>query len=108
MSRGTAPQRLIVMIDSDTSCKYWYIVVGVTIPFKGLKRGLSKIMVYFTFDSLARKLNKILPHGTAPLKLIVMIDSNTYCKYWYIVVGVHNLSQGAQEGSVKNYDIFHF
>ena len=50
MSRGTAPQRLIVMIDSDTSCKYWYIVVGVTIPFKGLKRGLSKIMIYFSFD----------------------------------------------------------
>ena len=50
MSRGTAPQRLIVMIDSDTSCKYWYMVVGVTIPFKGPKRALSKIMIYFSFD----------------------------------------------------------
>ena len=50
MSRGTAPQRLIVMIDSNTSCKYWYKVVGVTIPFKEPKRGLLKIMIYFSFD----------------------------------------------------------
>ena len=55
MSRGTAPQRLIVMIDSDTSCKYWYPVVGVTIPCTGPKRGLSKIMIYFTFDSWVGK-----------------------------------------------------
>ena len=60
MSRGTAPQRLIVMIDSDTSFKYWYIVVGVTIPFKGPKWGLSKIMIYFSFDFWVGKMNKIL------------------------------------------------
>ena len=35
MSRGTAPQRLIVKIDGDTCCEYCYLVVGVTIPVKG-------------------------------------------------------------------------
>ena len=43
------------MIDSDTHCKYWYIMVGVTIPFKGPKRDLSKIMMYFTFDTWVEK-----------------------------------------------------
>ena len=67
MSLGTAPQRLIVMIDNDTCFKYWYVMVDVTIPLKGPKRGLSKIMIYFTFDSWVGKLNKnlclvVLPH----------------------------------------------
>ena len=67
MSHGTAPQRLIVIIDSDTGLKYWYKVVRVTIPLEGPKKGLSKIMIYFTFDSWVGKLNKnvclvVLPH----------------------------------------------
>ena len=37
MFRGTAPQRFIVIIDSDTGLKYWYIVVCVTIPLEGPK-----------------------------------------------------------------------
>ena len=67
MSCGTAEQKLIVMIDSDTGLKYGYIVVGVTTPLKGPDRGLSKIMIYFTFDYWVGKLNKnlclvVLPH----------------------------------------------
>ena len=108
MSRGTAPQRLIVMIDSDATCKYWYSVVDLTIPFKGPKRGLSKIMIYFTFDSCAQKLNKILSHGTAPLKLIVMIDSNTYYKYWHIVVCVTISLKGPKRGLSKIMIYFTF
>ena len=90
MSRGTAPQRLIVMIDIDFCCKYCYVMVGVTIPFKGPKKGLSKIMKYFTFDYWVGKLNKSL----------------------YLVVLPHKGSlspfRGPKRGSVKNYDIFHF
>ena len=55
--RGTAPLKLIVMIDSSTYCKYWYIVVGLTIPIKGPKTGKK---IYFTFDSWVGKLNKNL------------------------------------------------
>ena len=47
VSRGTAPVKLIIMIESDTYCNYWYIVVGVTIPFKGPQRDRSKIMSFY-------------------------------------------------------------
>ena len=86
MSRSSAPQRLIVMIDSYSSCKYWYIVVAVTISFKGSERGLSKILLNLTFDRKTKQ--NPMSCGTAPERLIVMIDSDTCCKYWYIVVGV--------------------
>ena len=49
MSRGTAQQMLIFMIDSDTGCKYWYIVIGVTIPFKGPKGGGGSVKNYDIF-----------------------------------------------------------
>ena len=49
MSRGTSPQRLIVMIDSDTGCKYCYIMDGVTIPYKGPCGGSVKNYVIFYF-----------------------------------------------------------
>ena len=67
VSLGTAPVKLIIMIESDTHCNYWYLVFGVTIPFKGPQRGLSKIMIYFTFNACVGKLNKnlclmVLPH----------------------------------------------
>ena len=88
LSLETAQQGLIVMIDSDTGLKYWYIVVCVTIPFKGPKRGLSKIMIYLTFDFWVGKLNKNLSRGTAPKRLIVIIDNDTSFKYWFIMVGV--------------------
>ena len=68
MSRGTAEQRLIVMIDRDTGLKYWYIVVGVTTPLKGPERDLSKIMIYFTFDYWVGKLNKNLCLVVLPQK----------------------------------------
>ena len=109
MSHGTAPQRLIVMIESDTTCRYWHLVVGVTIPFKGPKRGLSKIMVYFTFDSCIRNTNQNpMSHGTAPLKSIVMIDSITYCKHWYIVVCITILLKGPKRGLSKIMKYFTF
>ena len=56
------------MIDSDTHCKYWYLIVSVTIPFKEPKRGLSKIMIYFTFDTWVGKINKNLCLVVLPLK----------------------------------------
>ena len=37
MSHGTAPLNLIVTDNSDTYIKYWYILVAVTIPIKGLQ-----------------------------------------------------------------------
>ena len=89
MFRGIAPLMLIVIIHSDTYCKYWYIVIGVTISFEGPKRGLSKIMIYILLWLLGWKTKQnLMSHGTAPLKLIVMTDSNTCCKFWYIVVCV--------------------
>ena len=79
MPRGTAPLKLIVMIDSSTYCKYWYIVVGVTIPFKESKRG-KKLCHIFVFGSWEKPVSR----GIAPVKLIFMIESETYCKYWYV------------------------
>ena len=108
MSRGTAPQRLIVMTESDTSCKYWYIVVGVTIPFKGPKRGLSKIMIYFSFDLGRKNEQKNISRGTAPQRLIVMIDIDTTCKYWYPVVGVTIPFTGPKRGLSKIMIYFTF
>ena len=52
LSHGTAPLKLIFIFNSDTYSKYWYIVVGVTISFKGLLRGQS-IINYFKFVILA-------------------------------------------------------
>ena len=52
LSRGTAPLKLIFIFNSDTYSKYWYLVVGVTISFKGLLRGQS-IINYFKFVILA-------------------------------------------------------
>ena len=67
LSHGTVPLKLVIMIDSDTNYKHRYVVVGVTVPFKGPQRGLSKTMLYFTFDSWVGKLIKnlclmVLPH----------------------------------------------
>ena len=109
VSRGTAPQRVIVMIDSETGLKYWYTVVGVTILFKGPKRGLSKIMIYFTFDYWVGKLNKKpMSLGTTPQRLIVMIDSDTGLKYWSIVVGVTIPLKGPKRGLSKIIIYFTF
>ena len=109
VSRSTAPQRVIVMIDSETGLKYWYIVVGVTILFKGPKRGLSKIMIYFTFDYWVGKLNKKpMSLGIAPQRLIVMIDSDTGLKYWSIQVGVTIPLKGPKRGLSKIIIYFTF
>ena len=90
------------MIDSDTCCKYWSIVVDVTIPFQGCQWGQSKIMLYFTFDSSIGKVNKILCLVvSAPQRLIVMIDSYSGCKYWYIVVAVTISFKGFERGLSK-------
>ena len=108
VSRGTAPVKFIIMIESDIYCKYWHTVVGVTIPFKG-SRGVGQKLSYFIFDSWVRKLNKKpVSRGTAPVKLIIMIESETYCNYWYIVVGVTIPFDWPQRGQSKIVSYFIF
>ena len=109
MSRGTARITLKITINSDTYSKCWYIVVGVTIPIEGLQRGQSIIMTNLLFRLLDRKTwTENRSHGTVPLKLNFMTDndtyykitinSDTYSKCWYIVVGVTIPIEGLQRG----------
>ena len=90
MSHGTAPLKLIVMTDSYTCCKYWYIVVCVTIPFMG-PRAVSQKLLYSTFDFWVGKLNKrlrlvLLLHFGSLSSLTVILSVNishsSYFGYW--------------------------
>ena len=90
MSHGTAPLKLIVMIDSNTYCKYWYIVVCVTTPFMGPTAVCQKLL-YSTFDLLVGKLNKslrlvLLLHlgslSSLTVILSVNISHSSYFGYW--------------------------
>ena len=90
MSHGTAPLKLIVMIDSNTYCKYWYIVVCVTIPFMG-PRAVCQKLLYSTFDFWVGKLNKslrlvLLLHlgslSSLTVILSVNISHSSYFGYW--------------------------
>ena len=47
MSHGTAPLNLIVIDNSDTYIKYWYILVAVTIPINGLQWDQTIILSHF-------------------------------------------------------------
>ena len=46
-SHGTAQLNLIVIYNSDTYIKYWYILVAVTIPIKGLQWDQTIILSHF-------------------------------------------------------------
>ena len=76
-------------------------------------RGVDQKSYHILFLTLGlkkeeKKKKKPVSRGTAPVKLIIMIESNTYFNYWYIVVGVTILFNGPQGWSVKNYVIFYF
>ena len=90
MYHSTAPLKLIVMIDSNTYCKYWYIVVCVTIPFVG-PRALCQKLLYSTFDFWVGKLNKRLrlvlllhlgPLSSLTVIFSVNISHSSYFGYW--------------------------
>ena len=90
MSHGTAPLKLIVMTDSNTCCKYWYIVVCITIPFMG-PRAVCQKLLYSTFDFWVGKLNKrlrlvlLLQLGSLSSLTVILsvnISHSSYFGYW--------------------------